>query len=49
MKVINITPTWSGLMPALLNILESGTEEGKKAARAELLDLAKAVDEANEA
>ena len=47
MDSINLTPTWSAIMPALLNVLENGTDKGKREARAELLDLAKKVDEAN--
>lgn len=47
LKVIDCTPTWVGLMPALFAILENGTEIGKKQAREELMDLARKVDELN--
>ncbi len=47
MDSINLTPTWSAIMPALLDIVENGTAKGKKEARAELQDLAKKVDAAN--
>ena len=45
--VISLKPTWQGLMPALIAMLESGTEEGKAIAREELLKLARDVDALN--
>lgn len=48
-RVIDVTPTWSGLMPALLAVIEDGTDAGREAARAELFRLAAIVDEANAA
>lgn len=45
--VISLKPTWQGLMPALIAMLESGTEEGKQIAREELLKLARDVDALN--
>lgn len=47
MKMINVTPTWEGLMPGLLNILETGNKQGKEMVRAELMDLARNVDKIN--
>ncbi len=44
---IDMTPTWAGIMPALIAVLENGTETGKIAARAELMDLAASVDRSN--
>ena len=41
---VNITPTWTGLMPVLTTILERGSEEGKVAVKEELMRLARAVD-----
>lgn len=47
MKTIDMTPTWTGIMPGLLAVLEDGTETGKKLAREELMDLARKVDALN--
>ncbi|NIO82542.1 MAG: hypothetical protein GTN53_18290 [Candidatus Aminicenantes bacterium] len=47
MKTINLTPTWEGIMPGLIEVLQNGTEEGKELAKAELMDLARKVDEIN--
>lgn len=47
MGTIDLTPTWTAVMPALCCTLENGTPEGKKLAREELMDLAKKVDEMN--
>lgn len=44
---IDLTPTWESAMPLLLIVLEDGTAEGKKAAREELMRLARDVDKAN--
>jgi hypothetical protein len=46
-KTIDMTPTWTGLMPAFFAVFENGTEEGKKIAREELMRLAAAVDGKN--
>ena len=45
---LNITPTWAAAMPLLILLLENGTDEGKQAAREELMRLARDVDKANE-
>ncbi len=44
---INVTPTWVGIMPALIMALQRGTEEGKRVAADELMRLAREVDAAN--
>lgn len=44
---IDMTPTWCAIMPALLAVLEDGSNEGKKLAREELMDLARKVDALN--
>ncbi len=49
METIDLTPTWAGLMPALVEIAANGTTaEGRQQAMAELMRLAKIVDEMNE-
>ena len=47
-KTINLTPTWKGIMPGIIEVLENGTEEGRKVARAELMRVAEQLDELNE-
>ena len=46
-RVVDITPTWTGIMPGLLAVIETGTAEGKRLAKEELMDLARKVDEIN--
>ena len=46
-KAIDITPSWEGLMPALIAILENGKEEAKGPIRDELMRLAKTIDQRN--
>lgn len=41
---IQLTPTWRGLLPAFIAVLESGTDEGKRLAREELRRMAEAAD-----
>lgn len=48
-EFIDMTPNWSGIMPALMAVLEDGTETGKKEVRAELMRLAAEVDRRNAA
>jgi hypothetical protein len=43
-ETIDLTPTWRTTVQICCMALEAGTEEGKKAARAELLRLADHVD-----
>lgn len=47
-KTIDLTPTWSAILPAFLAVLENGTEKGKEAAREELKRMAQAADQFNE-
>jgi hypothetical protein len=44
METIDLTPTWCGVMPILIGVLESGTEVGKKSAREELYRMASIMD-----
>lgn len=44
LQTIDCTPTWSGILPALLNVLENGTEEGKKVVYVELKRMAEIAD-----
>ncbi len=45
--MIDLTPTWQGILPLLLAALEDGTDQGKQIAREELQRMAKAADAAN--
>lgn len=45
METIDCTPTWEGILPALLLLLNDGDIEGKKTAKAELSRMAKIADE----
>ena len=40
-------PSWAGVLPILLAVLENGTEEGRRIARAELRRMADAADAYN--
>ena len=44
MKYIDLTPTWEAAARIYIEVLEHGTEEGKQAARAELIRLAQQYD-----
>lgn len=46
-RTIDMTPTWAALMPVLIAALVDGTAQGQASARAELMDLARRVDELN--
>lgn len=46
---IDLTPTWAGLMPALIALIDNGTPEGRAVAVAELQRLAEGMDAANKA
>lgn len=48
-RTIDLTPTWSGMLPALLAIIEAGNDTGKTTARQELARMAKGADEAHRA
>ena len=47
MKTIDLTPTWAEIMPALIAVLQNGTNEGQDMARAELMRLAAIADQLN--
>lgn len=44
METIDITPTWSGILPVLLLTLAQGTDKGKKIATEELQRMARLAD-----
>lgn len=46
-NTVNITPTWKGVLPVLMAVLEHGTDEGKRQAREELTRMAEAADQYN--
>lgn len=46
---IDVTPTWAGLLPVLLAIIQDGTSEGQRNAREELRRMAQAADRWNKA
>lgn len=48
MQTIEVKMTWASAVEIFLMTLESGTDEGKRMARAELRAMAKALDTANE-
>ena len=48
METIDLTPTWSGILPGLLAVIENGTGEGRQMARVELARMAQAADKYNE-
>lgn len=48
MTTIDLTPTWAGLLPALLAAVSDGTAEGRQIAMEELKRMAGAADRWNE-
>jgi len=46
-RYIDVTPTWSAILPVLLFGLEAGTPEGRRLARVELARMAQAADAYN--
>lgn len=44
MKEHNVTPTWTGILPVLLALLENGDSQGQKTAREELQRMAAIAD-----
>ena len=48
MNEIDITPSWTAVMPYMIYILTQGTEEGKQEVAKELIRLARIVDQNNE-
>lgn len=47
MKTIDLTPTWSGLLPALIAVIQNGKPEGQRLAIEELRRMAQAADQLN--
>jgi hypothetical protein len=45
---IDLTPLWSGILPALIAVLQTGSAEGRKLAIDELYRMAEAADAYNE-
>lgn len=43
-EYVDLTPTWQEAATVLMAVLEEGTAEGKREARAELLRMAKLAD-----
>ena len=44
MQYVDMTPTWEAAARIYIEVLEHGTEEGKEAAREELIRLARQYD-----
>lgn len=44
---LDVTPTWTALLPYFFAVLEDGTAEGKRIARDELRRMAQAADNWN--
>lgn len=45
---VDLTPTWRGILPALIMVLENGSNEGRDLAKDELRRMAHAADQWNE-
>ena len=45
---VDITPSWTALMPCLIAALQNGTQAGQDMARSELMRLASEVDKLND-
>lgn len=45
-RIVDLTPTWAALLPAILAVLDNGAAEGARMARAELARMATAADQA---
>ena len=48
MQYIDVTPTWRAVVPILIAALRDGTDEGHRAATAELYRMADIIDRMNE-
>lgn len=44
---IDLTPTWEGILPTILVLLENGNAKGRADAKAELVRMAKLADAYN--
>lgn len=47
-EVLDLTPTWQGILPALIITLTDGNADGRRIAKEELLKMARAADAYNE-
>lgn len=47
LRVIDMTPTWAGILPTLRALIENGNPEGRRTAWAELEKMARLADERN--
>jgi hypothetical protein len=47
LKTIDVTPTWSAMLPVLITLLQGKNAEGREAATKELKKMAKALDNYN--
>lgn len=47
MEKIDITPSWAGVLPLLLAVIEDGTDSGRQLATKELQRMAEAADKFN--
>lgn len=45
---IDLTPTWAGILPALIAVIRDGTPEGQRLALEELRRMADAADRFNQ-
>lgn len=43
-EYIDVTPTWTGILPWLLHVIEEGEEEGRQIAKDEILRLGRVAD-----
>lgn len=48
MIMVDVTPTWQGILPLLIELLQNGNDAGQRTAREELAKMAKAADLYNE-
>lgn len=46
MNTLNLTPTWEGLVPAFIALIENGTTEGRSTAITEITRMAQIADQA---
>ena len=43
-KTVDLTPTWQGILPALLNLLQSDNPRTRELAEAEMYRMARSAD-----
>lgn len=46
MRYVDMTPSWTEILPTILVLLREGNEQGKATARSELIKMAGLADEA---